>query len=82
VIHNETFADVKHRLQTKLGLTNREFEKYRFSIFNGNKLISRYDDNMGGINLRELKSIQKTCWLGLELPLISNPRKTRKSFFF
>ncbi|CAF1189871.1 unnamed protein product [Rotaria sordida] len=79
VIHNESFDDVKQRLQTKLGLTNREFEKYRFSIFNGSKLISRCDDNMGQINLRELKLIQNACWLGLELPLISNPRKTRKS---
>ncbi|CAF2363743.1 unnamed protein product [Rotaria sp. Silwood2] len=79
VIHNESFDDVKHRLQTKLGLTNREFEKYRFSILNGSKLISRCDDNMGRINLRELKLIHNACWLGLELPLISNPRKTRKS---
>ncbi|CAF2151409.1 unnamed protein product [Rotaria magnacalcarata] len=81
VIHNESFGDVKQRLQPKLGLTNREFEKYRFSIFNGSKLMSRCDDNMGRINLRELKSIQNVCWLGLELLLISNPRKTRKSNF-
>ncbi|CAF0809444.1 unnamed protein product [Rotaria sp. Silwood1] len=79
VIHNESFDDVKQRLQLKLGLTNREFEKYRFSIFNGSKLILRCDDNMGRINLRELILIQNSCWLGLELPLISNTRKTRKS---
>jgi len=81
VIHNESFSDVKQRLQTKLGLSNREFEKYRFSIFNGSKLMSRCDDNIGRINLRELKSIQGACWLGVELPSISNPRKTRKSLF-
>ncbi|CAF4425776.1 unnamed protein product, partial [Rotaria magnacalcarata] len=27
VIHNESFGDVKQRLQTKMGLVNREFEK-------------------------------------------------------
>lgn len=81
VIHNESFGDVKQRLQTKLGLANREFEKYRFSIFNGSKVISRCDDNMGRINVNELKVVQNTCWLGLELPSTSNPRKTRKSLF-
>ncbi|CAF5188568.1 unnamed protein product, partial [Rotaria magnacalcarata] len=54
---------------------------YRFSIFNGSKVISRCDDNMGKINVNELKLVQSICWLGLELPSISNPRKTRKSFF-
>ncbi|CAF4279105.1 unnamed protein product [Rotaria socialis] len=81
VIHNESFGDVKQRLQTKMGLVNREFEKYRFSIFNGSKVISRCDDNMGKINVNELKLVQSICWLGLELPSISNPRKTRKSLF-
>ncbi|CAF4818426.1 unnamed protein product, partial [Rotaria socialis] len=58
VIHNESFGDVKQRLQTKMGLVNREFEKYRFSIFNGSKVISRCDDNMGKINVNELKLVQ------------------------
>jgi hypothetical protein len=31
--------------------------------------------------MRSFFFILETCWLGLELPLISNPRKTRKSFF-
>jgi hypothetical protein len=41
-----------------MGLVNREFEKYRFSIFNGSKVISRCDDNMGRINVNELKLVQ------------------------
>ncbi|CAF0790082.1 unnamed protein product [Adineta ricciae] len=81
VTHNESFGDVKQRLQTKMRLVNREFEKYRFSIFNGSKVISRCDDNLGKINVNELKLVQSTCWLGLELPSTSNPRKTRKSLF-
>ena len=113
LLKNESFGDVKQRLQTKLGLANREFEKvihyfrilmfylefqYRFSIFNGSKVISRCDDNQGKINVNELKLVQSnfinvyridrlfffysgTCWLGLELPSTSNPRKTRKSLF-
>ncbi len=47
-----------------MGLANREFEKYRFSIFNGSKVISRCDDNMGRINVNELKLVQsKFCVL-------------------
>ncbi|CAF0851576.1 unnamed protein product [Adineta steineri] len=81
VIQNESFNDVKHRLQVKLGLTNREFDKYHFSIYNGSKLISRCDDNAEKINICELKLIRNTCWIGLEIPSVSNPRKTRKSLF-
>lgn len=81
VVHNESFADVKQRLQNKLALPNRDFEKFRFSIFNGSKVISRCDDNSGKINVNELKLVQTTCWLGLELPTVVNPRKTRKSLF-
>ncbi|CAF1194604.1 unnamed protein product [Adineta ricciae] len=81
VIQDESFDEVKRRLQTKFGLSTREFDKYRFSIFNGNKSIARCDDNTLRINLNDLKLFQNTCWLGLEAPSISNGRKTRKSFF-
>ena len=58
----------------------------RFSIvlllYNACKLTQRYDDDLGRINLRELTPFKESCWLGLESPIVANPRKTRKSGVF
>jgi len=39
------------------------FKKYQFSIFNGSKVISRYDDNMGKINVNELRLVESKIFL-------------------
>jgi len=77
--HNETVEDVKQRLRNKLNLSTLEFGKYRFALCLAGKLLQRYDDNLVRINLRELTPHKDSCWLGLESPIVSNPRKTRKS---
>jgi hypothetical protein len=39
------------------------FKKYQFSIFNGSKVISRYDGNMGRINVNQLRLVQSKIFL-------------------
>lgn len=90
LVNREPFANVKERIQKKLDVPDKEFEKYHFAIVTSGRLNILNEDNEYIVNKEDFHSssqisnlssaqIQPKPWLGLE-HVNKAPKRSRYNY--
>lgn len=81
ICDQETYKDVKNRIQKKLNISQYEWEKYKLSIIQ-NKSAQPVDDNEK-VNIERFQSTEgeQRCYLGLDHPNKSQYPSTKLNIF-
>lgn len=81
ICDQETYKDVKNRIQKKLNISQYEWEKYKLSIIQ-NKSAQVVDDNEK-VNIERFQSTEgeQRCYLGLDHPNKSQYPSTKLNIF-